>query len=97
MITSTRRVGRRPAVWDDDPVRPDSQPAPAGTDVLTAAVDPARAAAEETAGDPGLVGEHLGATAERPGAAQRTPAGPGRTRGRHAPMVPHRPAVPVRS
>ncbi|MCU1667847.1 MAG: uncharacterized protein JWP40_774 [Blastococcus sp.] len=33
-------------------------------DVLTAAVELARAAAAETAGDPGLVGEHLGATRE---------------------------------
>jgi hypothetical protein len=67
VITPTHRVGRRPAVWDDDPVPPDPQSTPAGTDVLTSAVDPARAAAEETAGDPGLVGEHLGAAPERPG------------------------------
>jgi hypothetical protein len=33
-------------------------------DVLTAAVEQARAAAAETAGDPDLVGEHLGATSE---------------------------------
>jgi hypothetical protein len=33
-------------------------------DVLAAAVEQARAAAVETAGDPQLVGEHLGATAE---------------------------------
>jgi Protein of unknown function (DUF3027) len=33
-------------------------------DVLTAAVEQARAAAAETAGDPDLVGEHLGATPE---------------------------------
>jgi hypothetical protein len=39
----------------------DSSEAP---DVLTAAVEQARAAAAETAGDPGLVGEHLGATSE---------------------------------
>ncbi len=39
-------------------------PDPADRDVLTAAVDLARAAAEETAGDPTLVGEHLGATPE---------------------------------
>ncbi|MGZ4505847.1 MAG: DUF3027 domain-containing protein [Blastococcus sp.] len=39
---------------------PDSLAAP----LLTAAVEQARAAAAETAGDPGLVGEHLGATPE---------------------------------
>jgi hypothetical protein len=33
--------------------------------LLTAAVEQARAAAAETAGDPGLVGEHLGAAPER--------------------------------
>jgi hypothetical protein len=33
-------------------------------DVLTAALEQARAAAAETAGDPDLVGEHLGATSE---------------------------------
>ncbi|MGY1649877.1 DUF3027 domain-containing protein [Geodermatophilus sp. SYSU D01119] len=48
---------------------PDPDPAPAGSDALTAAVDTARAAAEETAGDPGLVGEHLGAAAEPLGPA----------------------------
>ncbi len=47
------------------------EPSTAGGDVLTAAVDPARAAAEQTAGDPGLVGQHLGVTAEPLG----TPAG----------------------
>jgi hypothetical protein len=36
----------------------------AAGDVLAAAVEQARAAAVETAGDPGLVGEHLGATPE---------------------------------
>ena len=45
-------------------MHPDPDPALAGSDVLTAAVDTARGAAEETAGDPGLVGEHLGATPE---------------------------------
>src|SRR3954454_7250319 len=43
-------------IWDDGRV---SEPFPPG-DVLLAAVDVARAAAVETAGDPGLVGEHLG-------------------------------------
>ncbi|HLM07536.1 MAG TPA: DUF3027 domain-containing protein [Blastococcus sp.] len=38
--------------------------APAASDVLAAAVDLARAAAVETAGDQRLVGEHLGAVAE---------------------------------
>ncbi|MFW3170646.1 DUF3027 domain-containing protein [Geodermatophilus sp. CPCC 206100] len=41
-------------------------PAPAGSDVLTAAVELARAAAVETAGSPDVVGEHLGVTAELP-------------------------------
>ncbi|MGY1747432.1 DUF3027 domain-containing protein [Blastococcus sp. SYSU D00695] len=41
---------------------PDTPPSP-----LAAAVDLARAAAEETAGDPGVVGEHLAATPEGPG------------------------------
>jgi hypothetical protein len=43
-----------------------SEPFPPG-DVLLAAVDVARAAAVETAGDPGLVGEHLGAARESAG------------------------------
>jgi hypothetical protein len=44
-------------------------------DVLTAAVELARAAAAETAGDPGLVGEHLGTTREpvEPGADDVAP------------------------
>ena len=42
------------------PARSDSAPA----DVLAAAVEQARAAAVETAGDAALVGDHLGATAE---------------------------------
>jgi hypothetical protein len=41
-----------------------SRSAAAVDDVLAAAVDLARAAAVETAGDPQLVGEHLGATPE---------------------------------
>jgi Protein of unknown function (DUF3027) len=41
-----------------------SRSAAAGGDLLTGAVELARAAAAETAGDPGLVGEHLGATPE---------------------------------
>ncbi len=39
-------------------------PDPVPSDVLTAAVDLARAAAEETAGDPAVVGEHLAAGPE---------------------------------
>jgi hypothetical protein len=39
-------------------------PADAPVDVLAAAVEQARAAAVETAGDPALVGDHLGATPE---------------------------------
>lgn len=70
MITvPARRAGASRRVWDDGRVRPDPDPAPAGSDVLTAAVDTARAAAEETAGDPALVGEHLGAAAEPLGPA----------------------------
>jgi hypothetical protein len=45
-------------------VTPDSVP----SDVLTGAVDLARAAAETTAGDPAVVGEHLGAGPEPLGA-----------------------------
>ena len=56
-------------------MHPDHESAPesaaADGDVLSAAVEPARAAAEETAGDPALVGEHLGVAAEPLG----TPAG----------------------
>ncbi|NEK57666.1 DUF3027 domain-containing protein [Geodermatophilus sabuli] len=43
-----------------------SDPAAAGSDVLSAAVDLARAAAVETAGSADLVGDHLGVTAEQP-------------------------------
>src|SRR5207253_2805121 len=43
-----------------------STPFPPG-DVLHAAADQARAAAAETAGDPALVGEHLGAVHESAG------------------------------
>jgi hypothetical protein len=57
-------------VWDDDAVTPDSVP----SDVLTGAVDLARAAAEETAGDPAVVGEHLGAGPEPIGDAEGGPA-----------------------
>jgi hypothetical protein len=59
-----------PHVWDDDAVTPDSVP----SDVLTGAVDLARAAAEETAGDPAVVGEHLGAGPEPLGDAGGGPA-----------------------
>jgi hypothetical protein len=45
-------------------------PAAAGNDALTTAVDQARAAAVDTAGSPELVGEHLGATRESPSAEQ---------------------------
>jgi DUF3027 family protein len=41
------------------------RPAPPADDALAAAVEPARAAAVETAGDPAVVGEHLGASPER--------------------------------
>ncbi|SDC46627.1 Protein of unknown function [Geodermatophilus telluris] len=59
-------------IGDNGRVHPDS----ADGDVLPAAVDLARAAAEETAGDPTLVGEHLGATAEPLGApGEGVPAG----------------------
>ncbi|SFE14550.1 DUF3027 domain-containing protein [Blastococcus tunisiensis] len=44
-------------------------PADVPVDVLAAAVDLARAAAVETAGDPALVGDHLGATPEPVGPA----------------------------
>jgi Protein of unknown function (DUF3027) len=43
-------------------------PAAAGSDVPSAAVEQARAAAVDTAGSPELVGEHLGATRETPSA-----------------------------
>ncbi|MGY1600893.1 DUF3027 domain-containing protein [Geodermatophilus sp. SYSU D00815] len=49
-------------------------PDAAAEDVLLAAVETARAAAAETAGDPELVGEHLGAVHETPEAADRGPA-----------------------
>jgi hypothetical protein len=45
-------------------LRSASSSAPSKGDVLAGAVEPARAAAVETAGDPSLVGEHLGATPE---------------------------------
>lgn len=45
-------------------------PAAAGDDALSTAVDQARAAAVDTAGSPELVGEHLGATRESPSAEQ---------------------------
>jgi hypothetical protein len=45
-----------------------SDPADAGSDVPSTAVEQARAAAVETAGSPDLVGEHLGATPEAPSA-----------------------------
>jgi hypothetical protein len=45
-------------------------PAAAGNDALSTAVDQARAAAVDTAGSPELVGEHLGATRESPSAEQ---------------------------
>ncbi|GAB3299199.1 hypothetical protein GCM10027451_00380 [Geodermatophilus aquaeductus] len=44
------------------------------SDVLTGAVDLARATAEETAGDPAVVGEHLGAGPEPIGDADGGPA-----------------------
>jgi hypothetical protein len=44
-----------------------SQHRPAVDEVLAAAVEPARAAAAETAEDPALVGDHLGFTAEPTG------------------------------
>ncbi len=45
---------------------PPSRSVPAGADdVLAAAVERARSAATETAGDPGLVGEHCGIVVER--------------------------------
>ena len=48
---------------------PAPRPLPGGADdVLAAAVEQARAAAAETAGDPALVGEHRGVLAEEPGA-----------------------------
>jgi hypothetical protein len=65
----TGRAARRPAglVRDTGGVTESSVPfrsAPSAGDVLAAAVELARAAAVETAGDPELVGDHLGATAE---------------------------------
>jgi hypothetical protein len=45
-------------------------PAAAGNDALSTAVDQARAAAVDTAGSPELVGEHLGAIRETPSAEQ---------------------------
>ena len=45
-------------------------PAAAGSDALSTAVDQARAAAVDTAGSPELVGEHLGATRETPSAEE---------------------------
>jgi hypothetical protein len=58
----------------------DPSPAPAG-DVLAAAVEVARQAAAETAGDPGLVGEHLGSAAEQVAAgAAAVPAALGEVR-----------------
>jgi hypothetical protein len=45
-------------------------PAAAGNDALSTAVDQARAAAVDTAGSPELVGEHLGATRESPSSEQ---------------------------
>jgi hypothetical protein len=45
-------------------------PAAAGSDALSTAVDQARAAAVDTAGSPELVGEHLGATRESPSSEQ---------------------------
>jgi hypothetical protein len=63
---SADRIGRR--VRDDGCV-PDSsaapRSAPSAGDPLDAAAAQARAAAVETAGDPALVGEHLGADPER--------------------------------
>jgi hypothetical protein len=45
-------------------IRDDGAVSDSHADVLTAAVEQARLAAAETAGDPGLVGEHLGTTRE---------------------------------
>ena len=63
------RTARRPAgpIRDTGAVTESSAPfrsAPSAGDVLAAAVEQARAAAVETAGDPELVGDHLGATHE---------------------------------
>ena len=63
------RAARRPdgRVRDNGRVtEPSARPrsAPAADDVLAAAVELARAAAVETAGDPALVGDHLGALPE---------------------------------
>ena len=58
--------GRAP-VRDNGPVTESSafsRSAPAASDVLAAAVEQARAAAVETAGDPSLVGDHVGAARE---------------------------------
>ena len=54
---AVRDNGRGDRLLRTLPVRP-------ADDVLVAAVEPARAAAVETAGDPDLVGEHLAATPE---------------------------------
>ena len=56
-------VGRRAAVGHNGAVT-DFQRTTAVDEVLAAAVDQARQAAVETAGDPQLVGEHLGVVAE---------------------------------
>ena len=63
------RAARRPdgRVRDNGGVTEPSarnRSASAADDVLAAAVEPARAAAVETAGDPALVGDHLGAAPE---------------------------------
>ncbi|WP_242611321.1 DUF3027 domain-containing protein [Blastococcus saxobsidens] len=50
------------------------RPASAPDDALTAAVEQARAAAVETAGDPDLVGEHLGSGPEQVAAADGSAA-----------------------
>jgi Protein of unknown function (DUF3027) len=65
----TERAARRLTgpVRDTGGVTESSEPirsAPSAGDVLAAAVEQARAAAVETAGDPELVGDHLGATPE---------------------------------
>src|SRR3954470_4559791 len=52
------------------PVAEFSDPAAAGSDAPSTAVEQARAAAVDTAGSPELVGEHLGATRETPSAEQ---------------------------
>jgi hypothetical protein len=67
------RRGAGPVRDNGRVTEPSARPSPSG--VLTAAVDLARAAAVETAGDPALVGDHLGATPEpvAPETAEVTP------------------------